>query len=580
MSLTALTLLAALASPAHGAAVARGTGYTVNVGALGAWKTPSDTPAASFIDKDGSYHLQQSAAAYGASEERHWSFYAGADIDSAVWDRGVSSASDPRNPLDSNYNTTWRCNNSPTGKIATYASGYEGTGKPYPDYSQKNYCDLIGVWVDPDTGYWYGLVHNEFSGRPFGDALHFDRIDSAVSRDQGRTWTILEGIISTPYGAYKRNDSTTFPGATYSWGAGDQRLVVDVASGYFYLHYYSRIVDKGHNNWWTAYYAHVARAPISAKFAAGAWRKWYNGSWGEPGLGGRESGVVPVVSDSDTGYTPPEKDYNPRNLQNASEQIRLGLTPPTTPLFWMDASYSPYLGQWVGEPNALEHTPPRKSPQQFYATCDLTTQRWRLIGDSGAYATRSQYRWFIDSAGKTSSHYIGRHFRGYCSFYCSQSDSEYVELNIEPASPPAPVVDSGKRYTLTTVGGRQLSAGNGTAWRLSPTGDGAYAITSGAGTQLGTRDEVSERAWGTRLGVFPASTAVGRQWWLIPNRSHVDNSLTGTFRIVNRWSGLVLALSEAHGLELVPHRSWTDTTGSGVGGGRRAEDQAIVLAAV
>lgn len=154
----ALALLAA--SPALGAAVARAPGYTVNVGSIGPWQYPDDTPAQAFIDKDGSYHLQQSHSLYGDTQERRWNFYAGTTIDDVTPDNERINYVNPSNPLDSNGNTTWRCNNSPTGKIATWPPrGIAPNGKPWAlDYSQKNNCDLMGLWIDPDTGDWYGLV--------------------------------------------------------------------------------------------------------------------------------------------------------------------------------------------------------------------------------------------------------------------------------------------------------------------------------------------------------------------------------------------------------------------------------------
>ncbi|MFD0078886.1 hypothetical protein ACFVIY_41710 [Streptomyces sp. NPDC127166] len=145
--------------------------------------------------------------------------------------------------------------------------GSAGAGFPAPagsGYAQKNYCDLAGVWVGPDTGDWYGLVHNEFTPQPFGDGLHFDAIDYAVSKDQGRTWSIKDHVITSPCST-TRGDTSAFPQQTYDYGDGDQRLFVDTASGYFYAFYGSRIVNKGGG--WGAFYGHVARAPIAGKMA-------------------------------------------------------------------------------------------------------------------------------------------------------------------------------------------------------------------------------------------------------------------------------------------------------------------------
>ncbi|MCE0448249.1 hypothetical protein LT493_44660 [Streptomyces tricolor] len=43
---------------------------------------------------------------------------------------------------------------------------------------------------------------------------------------------------------HQRGDTAAFPHETYSYGDGDQRLFADPASGYFYVYYGSRIVDK------------------------------------------------------------------------------------------------------------------------------------------------------------------------------------------------------------------------------------------------------------------------------------------------------------------------------------------------
>ncbi|MEU5668680.1 hypothetical protein AB0H10_39330, partial [Streptomyces longwoodensis] len=274
----ALVLGAATASPASAAPA-----YTVTVGSPVPFPYPTDTPASPFLDRDGTFHYQQSAALYGANDPRSWDFYTGTDFDTAVFDSALSTAVNPADPADRNDDTTARCDNSPTGREASDPPAGSG-------YSQKNYCDLSGVWVDPDTGDWYGLVHNEFTPQPFGDGLHFDAIDYAVSTDRGRTWTIQDHVITSPFSTV-RGDTAAFPNQTYDYGDGDQRLFVDTASGYFYVYYGSRIVDK--KGGWKAFYEHVARAPIAQRMAPGSWRKWYDGAWSQPGTGGKESNIVP-----------------------------------------------------------------------------------------------------------------------------------------------------------------------------------------------------------------------------------------------------------------------------------------------
>ncbi|MFC8275485.1 hypothetical protein ACFUJR_23720 [Streptomyces sp. NPDC057271] len=297
--------------------------YTVTVGSKGSWTHPDDTPAAPYLDKDGTFYFQQAHALYGATQPRRWTFYTGTDFDTATRSSAISDAVDPANSNDRNNDTTWRCNNSATGLESTAPPAGSG-------YSQRNFCDLAGVWVDPDTGAWYGLVHNEFTPQPFGDGVHYDGIDSAVSTDQGRTWRITSHVITSPYST-KRGDTAAFPQQTYHYGDGDPHLFVDIASGYFYVYYGSRIVEKGGG--WKAFHAHVARAPISGKMAPGSWRKWYDGAWTEPGVGGRESNMVPVEASGSTGYTPVPDEYDPANAGTVSQQVAAGLMPPTSPLF-------------------------------------------------------------------------------------------------------------------------------------------------------------------------------------------------------------------------------------------------------
>ncbi|AKU19250.1 ricin B lectin [Luteipulveratus mongoliensis] len=576
---------AAASAPAHAADDAT---YTVTVDSKGSWTDPDDTPANSYIDKDGTYYYQQAHALYGANDQRRWTFYTGTNFDTAKRSSAISDAVNPANSDDKNNETTWRCNNSPTGKEATNPPAGSG-------YSQKNFCDLSSVWVDPDTGNGYGLVHNEFTPQPFGDGLHYDAIDYAVSADQGKTWTIKDHVITSPYST-KRGDNAAFPQKTYDYGDGDQRLYVDTASGYFYAFYGSRIVDKGGS--WKAFYSHVARAPISGKMAPGSWKKWYDGAWVEPGTGGKESNMTPVASAGDTGYTPADKEYSPASTGTVTEQVAAGKTPPTSPLFVMDITYNAYLGLYIGEPQAVDQS--GNAPQQIYATDNLATQKWKLIGDTGSHTNASWYRWFLDSANKTSSTIVGKNFRSYCSFGCSgDSSSEYVNLTIGSSAPAAPV-DQAKTYKIANGGGRALAQVSGSSattslastesgqnsWKFTSNGDGSYRIANTAtGKLLGVDSSaVKARAWGAKPTVTALAgngPSVGQQWFVIPGTSSTNGSGTGTYRLVNRYSGLVLGLSGTSGrlAETTPGRSWTSTAG-GVGDSRTAAEQTIALTPV
>nr|WP_307352908.1 RICIN domain-containing protein [Kitasatospora herbaricolor] len=582
---TVLTLSGTVASPAS--ATPPTATYTVGVGSPVPYTHPTDTQASPYVDKDGTFYFQQSAALYGANEVRYWDFFTGTDFDTATRSSAISNYVNPANSSDKNNDTTWRCNNSPTGVQATYAPSGS-------NYAQKNYCDLAGVWVDPDTGDWYGLVHNEFSPQPFGDGLHYDAIDYTVSKDQGRTWDIKSHVITSPYST-TRGDTTAFPNQTYSYGDGDQRLYVDTASGYFYVYYGSRIVDK--NGGWAAFYEHVARAPISGKMAPSSWQKWYNGAWTQPGVGGQESNMVPVGSGSTTGYTPVSGEYNPANTGTAAQQIAAGTMPATSPLFVMDITYNAYLKLYIGEPQAVDQS--GSAPQQFYATDDLSTQKWFLLGDTGSYHTASWYRSFLDSANRTNNTIVGKSFRSYCSFGCSNGSSgEYVDVNLgASATAPAPV-DETKSYRISSGAGRVLAQVSGStattsvatatgttleSWIFAGNGDGSYRIVNASTGQLLGVDSTATagRAWGAQPTVTaagPSGPNIGQQWWVIPGTT-TSGTATGTFKLVNRYSGLVIGLSADSGrlAETTPTRSWTNTTGNTVGGTRTANEQTLTL---
>ena len=573
--LATATAVGAVAATAVSASAAPATNnFTVAVTGTSPFLLGADTPVNTFIDKDGTFHAQTSISGYSSQDEHAWWFLAGTNLDNAYMDQALTTA---------NGDTTARCNNSPTGLEATYGS--------YPD---RNYCDLNGVWVDPDTGNWYGLVHNEFTKSPFGDYQHYDSIDFAESTDQGKTWTIKAHVITSPYSTV-RGDTAAFPQQTYDYGDGDPRLYVDTASGYFYVYYGSRIVDKGGN--WQAFYAHVARAPIASKMASGSWRKWYDGSWSQPGVGGKESNMVPVSADNPNGYTPADNEYNPDTPGTTAQQVAAGQAPPTSPLFVMDITYDAYLGLYIGEPQNPDQS--GNAPQEFYATRSLATQKWFKLGDTGSHTDASWYRWFADGANAWNSAFVGKDLRSYCINACwgPYNYGNYTNITIGTDSPAAPVSPGGS-YQIANGGGRELAeVGNGTAsvaataghtrqatWTFTPDGDGSYTITNAAtGKVLGVDDSsTAGRAWGAQPVMASKSASgpsVGQQWWVVPDTSPATGAATGAFHLVNRYSGLDLALSAvaARSAETTPGRSWTDPSSTDVGAGRTAAEQTLTL---
>lgn len=580
-----LTVGAVAASPAAAAPpLPPAMSYTVTMGATGDNPVSTDSPASPYIDKDGTFYTQQSAALYGPNDLREWGFSTGTDIDH-LSRAPIADSADPANPQDNNNNTTWRCNNSPTGLLATASPG--------STYVEPNYCDLIGTWVDPDTGDWIGLVHNEFTGGPFNDGMHYDSIDYAVSTDQGHTWQIRGHALTSPYST-TRMDTTAFPNETYYFGDGDQRLFVDVASGYFYVYYSSMIINKS-----AGYirHEHVARAPMSGKMATGTWEKWYDGAWTESGVGGKESNIVPAVSPSDTGYTAPADEWKPSNTGTGAEQISAGAMPDESALLYMSVTYNAYLGLYIAEAKPYDRTDDLKLPMPIFATDDLATQKWFKIGDTGSVHYGSYwYHWFIDANSRTSGTIVGKTFREYCDFNCPSGGAEWRAMTIDSTTSAAPVDTAGtyqitgNGLALTAVDGQQevssvaaSSAGDLAQWSFRSLGDGSYAVVNSAtGKVLAVPAEPAGRAWGTQpvLAIDDAANAVAEQWFVVPVRTASSQVVAGSFRLVNRYSGLVLAMSSAHSAETTPVRAWTDTSGSSVGAGRAAVEQTIGLTPV
>ncbi|MDH2394028.1 RICIN domain-containing protein, partial [Streptomyces sp. HNM0663] len=538
------------------AATAAGS-YTITTSAGGSWSNPDDSPASPFIDKDGKFYFQQAHALYGPNDSRKWSFFTGSNFDSYST-AGITNTAD-------NANTTTRCNNSPTGLKSTYAPNRTG-------YSQRNYCDLMGVWVDPDSGTWYGLVHNEFTPQPFGDGMHFDSIDYATSSDQGNTWTIQAQVITSPFST-QRGDTAAFPNQTYYFGDGDPRLFVDYASGYFYVYYMSQVLNKSGGG--RADFGHVARAPISGKMAPSSWQKWYAGSWSEPGIGGREASLIPSDGTS-AGYI--NDVYNPANTGTVSQQRNAGRLPTATPLPYMNIAYNAYLDLYIGTPGNEVNA---AGPLHVYGTKDLTTQKWTEIGTVSAPTGASWYRFFVDSVSKTSSMLLGRDFRIYCSFNCTSSSyGMYSNVTINAAASDLPVapVNSTTTYQIKADNGSYLlQSGTGVVvtttsstsasqhWRFTPTGNGFFTITNSAsGQALGVNDTTDTgRAWNAALtlGTAGSSPSVGKQWHIQRVMNNGTNTPSGSYRLVNRYSGLSISLTS--NAVTSPQRNWNNPGATG-----------------
>jgi hypothetical protein len=95
-------------------------------------------------------------------------------------------------------------------------------------------------------------------------------------------------------------------------------------------------------------------------------------------------------------------------------------------------------------------------------------------------------------------------------------------------------------------------------------GDGSYSVVNAqSGEYLGVdSSSTAGRAWGAQPTVTPegpGGPAAGQQWWLVRDTSPITGQPLGTFRLVNRYSDLVLGLPAAFGAssETTPARTWS-----------------------
>jgi hypothetical protein len=147
-----------------------------------------------------------------------------------------------------------------------------------------------GMWYDTSTGILYAPIHCEYDrgiSPPAGWTRKKTRL--AASSDKGVTWD-LRGDILTDY-LPGEGDWLKFSGSYFESGPGDFDFYVDNRGGYFYIFTGNSYAPKNGrmNNF--LWYNEAARCAISDRMAPGKWHKFRNGTWSEPGLGGKSSRV-------------------------------------------------------------------------------------------------------------------------------------------------------------------------------------------------------------------------------------------------------------------------------------------------
>ena len=135
------------------------------------------------------------------------------------------------------------------------------------------------------------LMFYEAGNQNNGGGWEYNVMALARSTDNGLTWTrqgvVLSGSDPKP---------TSKPSAVQP-GIGEPGIVT--ANGFHYMIYFYHPNEPA--NPLLGDFLQIARAPVSSDGAPGAWMKYYNGTWTQPGLGGLGSTILPI--DGSSGIT-------------------------------------------------------------------------------------------------------------------------------------------------------------------------------------------------------------------------------------------------------------------------------------
>lgn len=179
-------------------------------------------------------------------------------------------------------------------------AGYAFNGIAYPEgVRSRGGVWAMGLWIDHKDDTFYCYIHNETgwgagatSYTAFGyqeGEPDFRHLGLMVSRDYGRSWDFAGWIVTSPEPCW----TTAFQpeGMTGGQdpdmrclGAGDMTLFVNEQDEHLYIYFTKTCLGSG-----SAIYC--ARAPLASNGVPGAWVKYYNGAFSEPGNMGQESPV-------------------------------------------------------------------------------------------------------------------------------------------------------------------------------------------------------------------------------------------------------------------------------------------------
>jgi hypothetical protein len=129
-----------------------------------------------------------------------------------------------------------------------------------------------------------GWYHQEHWGLCAGSRLAVPQIGAVISYDGGATFQDMGAVLTSgdPYSCAAQN-------GYFAGGHGDFTVILDREKKFFYFlfsNYAGPLESQG---------VAIARMPYSARFfPVGNVQKYYNGSWSEPGVGGRMTPIFPA----------------------------------------------------------------------------------------------------------------------------------------------------------------------------------------------------------------------------------------------------------------------------------------------
>ncbi len=157
------------------------------------------------------------------------------------------------------------------GGTGEFDNGYAGIAGIYRDESGKLY------------GFYHAEDHTDMPTMETGIPGFYACIALTLSEDNGKTWKKVGPVItsSKPKGWYAYEGQADF-------GIGEPSTVVSKDGRYLYAYYtsHSRVDNRG---------VQICMARVDLDRNAplpGTWYKYYEGSFSEPGIGGRDSVVV------------------------------------------------------------------------------------------------------------------------------------------------------------------------------------------------------------------------------------------------------------------------------------------------